>query len=83
MASRNGSATVAPKVPRMNVRRERCFFVMNMAAPFYPTCLIVIYTFNSIGWLPGRLHADSAGSNLVRIWNGALSTIPMTMEESR
>ena len=32
----------------------------------------------SAGWL-----TFSAGSSLVRIWNGALSTMPMTMEESR
>ena len=30
IASSRGSAIVAPKAPRMNVRRERCFFVMNM-----------------------------------------------------
>ena len=34
MASRNGSATVAPIAPRTNVRRERCFFVMIMASPY-------------------------------------------------
>ena len=31
IASSSGSATAAPNVPRMNVRRDRCFFVMIMA----------------------------------------------------
>ena len=30
IASSSGSAIVAPKAPRMNVRRDRCFFVMIM-----------------------------------------------------
>ena len=30
IASSRGSATAAPKVPRRNVRRDRCFFVMIM-----------------------------------------------------
>ncbi len=33
IASRNGSATAAPNAPRRNVRRDRCFLVMNMATP--------------------------------------------------
>src|SRR5580658_1276440 len=32
IASRSGSARVAP-APRRTVRRERCFFVMNIGAP--------------------------------------------------
>src|SRR5688500_11734994 len=32
MASSQGSATAAPNAPRMNVRRDRCFFVTIMAA---------------------------------------------------
>ena len=32
MASSRGSAIAAPKVPRRNVRRDECFFVMIMAA---------------------------------------------------
>src|SRR5215510_11438331 len=32
IASSMGSAIAAPKVPRKNVRRDRCFFVMIMAA---------------------------------------------------
>src|SRR5262245_46502771 len=32
IASSMGSAIAAPKVPRRNVRRDRCFFVMIMAA---------------------------------------------------
>ena len=81
MASRNGSATVAPKVPRMNVRRERCFFVMIMAAPslFDLSLILIVQRY----WVPAGPPATSAGSNLVRIWNGALSTIPMTIEDSR
>src|SRR5262245_48494495 len=33
IASRKGSATVAPNVPTRNVRRDKCFLVMNMATP--------------------------------------------------
>src|SRR4029079_19274206 len=32
MASRNGSASVAPTLPRKNIRREMCFRVINMSA---------------------------------------------------
>jgi hypothetical protein len=33
IASSIGSAIAAPNVPRMKVRRDRCFFVMIMVAP--------------------------------------------------
>src|SRR3989337_494302 len=33
IAARKGSATAAPMVPRKNVRRDRCFFVMIIAPP--------------------------------------------------
>ena len=35
MDSRKGNAIVTP-APRKNVRRQRCFFVMNMTAPLNP-----------------------------------------------
>src|SRR5687767_8103717 len=33
MASRKGIATIAPRAPRRNVRRGRCFCVMYIATP--------------------------------------------------
>ena len=69
MASRNGIATIAPRAPRRNVRRGRCFFVM-----------IIGYSFGgSLG--DRRIGAGALVSvNFVRIWNGALCTIPSTID---
>src|SRR5688572_33108997 len=69
--SSSGSATEAP-TPCRNVRRDRCFFVMNIPAP----------------GLTGRLEAastyayDPAG-DFVRIWNCGVLTTPSTSDEKR
>ena len=38
IASRNGSATAAPMLPRRKVRRLRCFLVINMITPSLTWC---------------------------------------------
>src|ERR1051325_7937929 len=53
MASNNGSPTATP-APRRNVRRERCFFVMNMVAPNF---ISVGPTNRPTGGTPASLHA--------------------------
>ena len=50
----NGSAIAVPNAPRKNVRRSKCFFVMNMG--YSLVCAIAV-------------PAPAAGP-LVRIWNG-------------
>ena len=44
MASRNGNATVAPRAPRMNVRRGMCFPVMK--------CIVCLPNAASLKGLP-------------------------------
>ena len=72
MASSQGRATVAPKAPRMNVRRERCFFVMIIGIFFRLKA-------DTTPYLATRVVVGSA-SRRVRIWNGALSTIPLIID---
>ncbi len=66
MASSQGSATVAPNAPRRKVRRDRCFFVMIMAALSRLPAGVRHVAMDSVSPIPAP----------VRIWNGALSTIP-------
>ena len=51
-----------------NVRRDRCFFVMNMAA------------LRSSGAVAQFVDAGVRRLGVLRIWNGALFTMPITIE---
>ena len=75
IASRNGSATVTP-APRRKVRRDNDIFVMNMARS---SSLMLDGLPGSD--LLGRLALGSC-AGLIRIWNGALLTMPSTMVEN-
>ena len=69
-----GSAIVAP-IPCNTVRRERCFFVMNMDQAL----LVLPYRDTRTHWSSASPEAEWN----VLIWNGALFTTPRTNDEKR
>ncbi len=71
MASSNGRAIVTP-MPRKNVRRSRCFLVMNIRSPSrIPYC----FAEATCTWL-------GAACGTLSIWNGKLWAIPITSVEN-
>ena len=71
--SSSGSASDTP-MPRRTVRRERCFFVMNCT--LYSSCL-------SYCCAAAMFVTAGSLSSALRIWNGALFTMPRTNDEKR
>src|SRR5262249_42207068 len=98
IASSSGRPIVTP-APRRNVRRERCIFVMNIGAPEpemadcgLPTAdwhcrfahgrfQIDYFRASLPTCFPASAFIVSAGA--VRIRNGALLTMPRTIDEKR
>src|SRR6185436_17642801 len=78
--SSRGNASVTP-VPLRNVRRERCFLLMN-------TCLLLAASSFTPRGFDYRFRLDAGSSELEAtlftfIWNGKLLTIPTTSAENR
>src|SRR4029453_4122336 len=83
IASRNGRPTATP-APRRKVRRERCFLVRNMSA-LRPVQKDRPYGYGRAR-PSGRADAvvdTGSASGTLRIWNGALFTMPITSDENR
>src|SRR5947208_10314932 len=70
MLSSSGSATAAPN-PRSTVRREICFFVMNMAISFLRYLSVALADWRA------------APSDAVLIVNGTLLMTPMMIDDHR
>src|SRR5438094_578652 len=86
IASRNGNATVTP-IPFRTVRRETCFFVMYMLAP-YLTGAAPRTPARSLAGAPWPRSASSRSAAVVvmasamLIWNAGLLTTPSTNDEN-
>src|SRR5581483_2128736 len=77
---RSQGATQERAAGKMLLGNEHIYSFFNPATLF--GCAVLAPALVSFSLSAGVLPT-SAGSSLVRIWNGALSTIPMTIEDSR